>query len=266
MIRNSSGVDTFVVGTTSVSNLARLDDGTDDRFSYLYALSPAGKRLWLVATGPPHVITLPQVAPVRGTNFIYALAYRDYENQLASRASTNRWHPTVFKFDRDGHRLQYFPTNRPFSSMLVAGLDGSGAPLVLVATGDGSLLVLNADLHYQREVRIVAKQHDWVDLRLVAARDLDCDGRVEVVLSARQMAFVSGANLGNLSKAANVRDWHDNAVIILDADLRVLTHCVIKRGPKLQWFKVVVSPHSATGDARIVALEQEVSVLRFRRR
>lgn len=126
--------------------------------------------------------------------------------------------------------------------------------------------MLDADLRPLRRVQVVARSHDWVNLRIVSVQDLDGDGRVEVVLSASQWEFVSGTNLGRVEGEANIRRLHDNSVIVLDNTLRPLARCVLQPGGKLPAFEVLVATNGTAGGTTILALGQKVAVLRFRRR
>jgi len=170
------------------------------------------------------------------------------------------------KFDLAGHELARFTTRQPLVELGFADLDGSGEPVALATTGDGSLLVLDMNLRLLRSVPVVSRTQDWVWLSVATVRDLDGDHHPEVVLSASQWQFVSGHNLGRAEGSANVRRVCDNTVIVLDDELQPLARRIIHPGVKMPGFQVLVTPPNASGESDILALDQTVNVLRFRRR
>ena len=257
----------FVVGTFASNNGAGSGESFNDAHSYLYALSAQGERLWAVETGPEHSCTQAHLLVSRGTNHIVAMVWRNYLCMLAARKiGAEEWSPSLRKFDLEGREVARFTSDQPLVSMKAVDLDGRGDPVVFAARGDGSLLLLNSDLRRLRQVSVVPQLADWVDLQIVDVLDLDGDGRREVVLSASQFEVISYTNMGRHEGEANQIRLSQNSVIVLDQNLRPLARRTIHHGEKQPDFEVLVAPNPSTGGADILALDQRVTVLQFKRR
>lgn len=267
-VPDGSPAGAIVVGTQSHNNGAQAEDGTDDRHSYLYALSAEGALLWRTNLGPELSQTMPQLATIGGSKYLFALVCRKFESTLeASEPPTNAWQSRLLKLTTDGREVARFSTAPPMHSFAAVTQDGPNPPLLLAACADGTLLQLDpVDLRLLRRTTVIQRTADWVELEIVAIADLDRDGQREIVLNSTQVRFVSGTNTSNPEGEANVRHYEDRCVIVLNDQFRQLARHDFQATREIPGPKVITIRDPKTGDVEILALDKHVTALRFRRR
>jgi len=149
-------------------------------------------------------------------------------------------------------------------SCVLADLDGDGASEIIATDRQGFLHVLNRELKLRAKTRVTTRRYDVVDLQMAAVADLDNDGHPELILTSTQQEYVSGLNQGNPTGQPNVRVYHDNCIIVLSCDLKLVArHVVAQFWRETPGFTARVADVAGTGTRRIISLSDKALVLGY---
>jgi hypothetical protein len=262
---DDDGTPELVIGCYSPNNGAELPDGESDSHTYLHVLSAHGQQLWSREVGGTYMRCYVYPAASASGNCLYALVVRNEEAHRQSNAEL----PTesrLLKFDLHGVELARYESPFELTELLLADLTGDGQPELYTADSRGGLHVLDQDLRLQRQVRIMDNAYDWVWLRAELAGDLDGDGQPELVLQGAQVEFVSGTSLGRPEGPANFRRYHRHSLWVYDSRLKPRASYTLNELSKTPpGVRLELLPPEATGRRRLIALDQQVSVLEYRR-
>lgn len=262
---DGNGTPELVIGCYSPDNEARLPDGESDSHTYLHVLSADGRQLWSREMGGTYMRCFVYPTASASGNCIYALVVRNEEAHRQSDAKL----PTesrLLKFDPHGVELARYESPFELTELLFADLIGDGQPELYTADSRGVVHVLDWNLRLQRQVRIMENPYDWVWLKAELAGDLDGDGRPELVLHGAQVEFVSGTNLGRPEGPANFRRYHNHSLWVYDSRLKLCaSHTLNELSKTPPGVHLALLPREATGRRRLIVLDQQVSILEYRR-
>lgn len=246
---NHDGLLDIVFGSQAVGNGNRLNDGTDDSQSYLYAVSGTGEALWRTNTGGIFTACIPVLAETNadGTGRVFALvqAGKELSNET----------PAILQFDFAGNLRGRYEPGALCPTALPAHLTNDRSLDIVATDRRGHLHVLDSALRPIRVVPLVPQRfrgtNDWVDLVLDAVTDLNGDGEPELVLHSSQVQNRSEPNPGRPLDETMVRFHHDNQVLVLDSKLRLLASYKVadlyKRGPVSKVLPVNLGPQGRRG-------------------
>jgi hypothetical protein len=256
---DGDGVQEVVAGTHAVDNGNRADDGTDDRHSYVYAFSNDGRVRWTRQLEGPFVLTHPLVGNSDGELLVWVTGAHDYRQDQAKPEVG-----VILRLDDKGATVALYDAGARLISCVLADLDGDGASEIIATDRHGFLHVLNRDLTLRAKTGVTTRRYDVVDLKIAAVADLDNDGHPELILTSTQQEYVSGLNQGNPTGQPNVRVYHDNCIIVLSCDLKLVArHVVAQFWRETPGFTARVADVAGTGTRRIISLSDKALVLGY---
>ncbi len=275
---NQDGLRDVVCGSASSCNGNRLDDGTDDLHSYLYAISGKGEFLWRSLTGGSYTSCEPLIADLKGTgtNEILVRAHvapefnpgsPEVKQDLAGRDISKelRKQAWVVKYDLAGNVLAGYDVSGQMPSLAVADLAGDGKLQVLATDWSGSLHVLDSRLRRTHIIEVVPPKfrgtNDGVGLYLDAVTDLNSDGRQELVFHASQVHFDSGPNPGQRQAHSSVRLFDDNQVLVLSSTFQPLANYMVAEHSLVDPGLKVLVAHLDGGRQGLLVLGKEALLL-----
>jgi hypothetical protein len=252
-----------VAGSHAVDNGNRTDDGTDDRHSWVYAFSSAGKVLWTKQLEGPFVLSHPLVSHLdgdAGAELLVWVSGSHHYRQDQAKPEIGR----IMRLDAAGATVGSYDAGARLISCALADLDGDRVSEIIATDRHGRLHVLNRDLTLRAKTNVTLRQYDDVDLQIAAITDLDGDGHPELILSSSQQEYVSGLNQGNPTGQPNVRVYHDNCIIVLSHELKqVARYVVAQTWRETPGFSVRVADLDGTGKRRILSLSDKARVLEY---
>jgi len=220
---DGDGVKEIVFGSAAVENGARLEDGTDDAQSYLYAVDAAGRLKWRTGTGGKYSRSTPLLADLDGDGHAELIAWAMRPHEFAPDPAGDQ-EGRVWQFDRDGGIVATYDPGHQLVDGLVADLDRDGRDEVLISDRTGLVHQLGAGLMPLRTITVTPSRHARVDLLFSGTADLDGDGRIELVLTTGEVEYVAGLNPGRPEGPPNQRVTHRMGVVVLDDRLETVAH------------------------------------------
>ncbi len=114
-----------------------------------------------------------------------------------------------------------YDVGKHFTAPALFDFDQDGAAEIIFADSEGEAHILGSDLHLIARVTLVEPRFTEVSTCVVGVRDLDGDGRVELVFEANELDFVR-PNLGSHDLEAPAEIWlRASSIIVTDDRLRV---------------------------------------------
>lgn len=260
---NGDGVKEVAFGTGAVGNRHRLPDGTDDHHCYVGLLSSKGRLHWQREVGGFYCYSMPIAAELNG---------KPGQELLALVNATQRYQDTkphrevgqIIQLSAEGEVLATYDAGHFLWQAQAADLDGDNRDEVLATDYLGFLHILNPDLTLRQKVPISSNPKSYVQLELTALRDLDHDGRKEIVLQSFDIEILSERNPGRDDLPPNSYVNHNSAVIILNADLKeIARYQQMAQSPR--GLQLEIGPDTPTEPPELFVLGDDVKVLRLKK-
>jgi serine/threonine protein kinase len=261
---NGDGKTEILCGSDAVDNGNRAHDGTDDHYSYIFALAHDGRLLWIRQLGGYYTACRPILANLdgHGRNDVLAWIMSQYEGRSREGDPELGF---VVRLNAIGNvTARYDAGQVGLHSCLAADLGGHGLEDVLVTDRLGQLHVLNPDLSLRQKRQVVAPRYAEVWLRLWAIADVNGDHQSELVFTSTQREFLSGYNPGGRDGPLNVRYYHDNDVLVLDSKLKEIARFrLADRWETDNELHACVADLDGNGQPKVLALADKVYVLQW---
>jgi serine/threonine protein kinase len=254
-----------ILGSYAVDNEISMPDHTDDSHCYLYCLDCTGRLRWRHEMGDKFCNCYSAAIDGSEPNQkrIVGFTKGTWEHR---HDNTNGDYPQLILFSKDGEVLRRFGGKHISSpSWLVADLSANRGTEVFLTDCDGALYRFGPDLELKQRIDLLPKRFTWVKLEMWGAADFDGDGRKELVLSSSQVEFISGENPGDPKGEANVRRFHENQILLVDADLKVIGSCTLaETWARISEFKVKIADLAGAGQNSIVVFADKAYLLSYR--
>jgi hypothetical protein len=259
---DNDGQRECIVGFVSNNNRVPELNGEDDSRSRVKAISEDGRVLWTLDGGDVFTCCRPVVVRTGGSNVLYVLVSTTAEVS-AQTTNTTPVLGIILRVSPEGKETGRYDAGIDLYSLVACDTDGDSEPEILATDGAGLLHVLDRDLKNPRKLPVAPKTHDWVELRLEPAADLNGDGRPELVFFSKQVEFVSGRDLRHLS-GSNNRNFHELTITVLSSDLqRKFSRKVCETTESDAW-TLTLTPPDRNLRRRIAVLSQDIQFYSFR--
>ncbi|HNQ91139.1 MAG TPA: serine/threonine-protein kinase [Verrucomicrobiota bacterium] len=252
-------------GSAAPSNTNIAPDGSDDRHSYVFAVSHDGQLLWRTN----------MTGECAGTSLVAVDISGDRSRDLV--AWTHTTDPPgeadpldvgrVHAFDLSGRELcRYAAGGNLWVQNAVADLDGDGQDELVFTDHEGNLHVLGRDLKLLRKLNIVPKRFDLVKWWTVSSAKMTAVGGPQIVLLCSQWNMIRRENLaGDPTKPNDLRDVYDKQVLVLNAQLEIIGSRMICRYNREEVpGQVLVADADGDGLDEVFVLTDHVEVLKLK--
>ncbi|MCX6921957.1 MAG: hypothetical protein NT154_01870, partial [Verrucomicrobia bacterium] len=159
----------FVFGSGAPCNGNKMEDGTDDKHAYIFAVSEKGTNLWKWQrqSSPGFAKVHPLVADLNQDGREEILAWGDPAELIHTN---HNWDVgKVVQLDGGGRQVREYQAGACVLSCLAVDLDGDGKQEIVCTDCLGRVHLLNSDLSSAGVVPLVPRKCDHVELHVVAA-------------------------------------------------------------------------------------------------
>ena len=247
----------IVVGSYANGNGNTGPHGTEDRFAYLFAVSPDGQRMWTLRIGDIYTGVRPHLADLDG----------DGQSELIATVAGNAdFRPEsvglVYLFDESGVIHARYDAQAEILALRVADFNGDKAEEVVLTDAKGNLHILGALLKRKSKVRVARGSGQRQHLLIQEITDLNGDGHKEILLTNSDIHVVSITNSGERGGPVNTVHYRDNQVIVLDNQTRPLAcYTVAKEWGEPRTMKAMAIDTDDDGTQEILVLCHQAIVL-----
>lgn len=262
---DSDGILDVIAGTDSPCNGNHLADGSDDFHSYIYGISSYGELLWRYEAGDEYVCAHPFLADTDG----------DGKNEILARVFAGpdfrkeKKEPEIGKIIRLSNQgvLSHEAIIGSFITATVAvDFDANGTKEILVADRRGRVHLLDSQLRVIRTVQLTSGLYDWSFQKFLEPVDLDGDGELEIVVKSLEQQPISNPNNGHPSLPRSSIEFHNASILVISRNLDLVAeHRIFEYSTESPNFDVRVSDLYGDGQPKILLLQQDVTVLDYRR-
>ena len=258
----------IICGSGAPDNGNRLQDGTDDSHSYIYALSREKQaRLWHTDLGDLFTTSEPLLVRTNrnGDKALFAWV----QSSAEARALSNL--PPVGQIVRldaaNGSVVTNFDAGAQLTSCVAHDLDFKEGEEIITTDALGNIHVLDLNLNQLRSTNLVAllPQFTAVHLRLVGITNSNPYAPERIVLTSFIQEFISGDVTGSDRGKPVTNHTHNLTVHVLDTNLRSLATNLVSRLQTNGNLKALVADMDGDGTNEIVTLTDFESprVLKF---
>jgi len=252
-------------GSAAPSNNNIAPDGSDDRHSYVFAVSHDGQLLWRThMTGECAGTSLVAVdISGDGAKDLVAWTHVSEHPGEADPADVGRVHA----FDLSGRELcRHAAGANLWAQNAVLDLDGDGQDELVFVDQEGDLHVLGRDLKRLRKVNIIPKRYNHVRWQTVASAKMTASGGPQIVLLCSQHDTIRRENLaGDPTKPDDVVDTYDTQVLVLNVQLEIIgSRMICRYSRKEAHGEVLVADADGDGLDELFLLTDHVEVLKVK--
>jgi serine/threonine protein kinase len=226
------------------------------------ALTSKGELLWKKICGEPGSQTTPFLADLNGDRKLAILAWTASARELSEE---KQGASKVLRLDAGGNVVAEYSIDTQILSCMGAVLDGGKRAKILATDRDGCLHRLDHNLVLEEKRRIVSKQFDDVDLRILDVVDIGKNRHPYIVLSSAQCQSMPVVNARQRADLPNMTVYRHVGVHLADASLRTVASKELMEGSRERrriGFHAV--DWNGGGDPILVFGADEVWLLRFR--
>ena len=233
---DNDGRNEIVFGSSATGNGNEAPDGTDDKTSYVCALSGKGEFLWVRQLGGYSSAAAAIATDLDG----------DGRKELVGWVlGAVAWHqegdcPVVILGPEGEIRSQFTPSDKgQILSCVIADIFGNGKSQVLVTDHYGRVFILDERLQIITESKAVKTPHTYTDLRLVDCRDVTGDENPELIFTSSECKIVSADNPGYASRPGNVYYHYNCRILVTDLSCKPIAEHVMAERSKRQFTPTV---------------------------
>jgi len=233
---DSDGRNEIVFGSFATGNGNEAPDGTDDKTSYICALSNSGEPLWVRQLGGYSSAATVIAADLGG----------DGRKELVGWVrGAVAWHgdkdcPIVILGPKGEIMSQFIPSDKAqVLSCITADTEGDGKLRVIATDHYGRVHFLDEKLRVVTQSKAVKTSETYKDLRLVDCCDVTGDEKPEMIFISSECKIVSADNPGYSSRPANVYYHYDCRILVTDLSCNPIAEHVMAERSKRQFSPTV---------------------------
>jgi hypothetical protein len=233
---DNDGRNEVVFGSAATGNGNVAPDGTDDKTSYVCALSNAGEPFWVRQLGGYSSAASPIAADLDG----------DGRKELVGWVQGSvAWHregdcPIVILGPKGEVLSQFLPPDKgQVLSCIAADTNGDGKSQIIATDHYGRVFFLDEKLRVATQSKAVETPHTYTDLRLADCRNVTGDESPELIFTSSECKIVSSDNPGYATRPGNVYYHYNCRILVTDLSCKPIAEHVMAERSKRQFTPTV---------------------------
>jgi hypothetical protein len=267
---DNDGFKDFICGSSSPKNGNVAEDGTDDRHSYVFAWSNAGKLLWSTNLSGTNTGTEVLTADLEGHGHRDLLAW--VHRLESDHGSSNSLPSKVVQLDYHGRVVRSYLPSTCLQSCLAADLNQDGRDEIICSDCQADVYILGPHLELVRKKRVFAGGElrpgtvDRAEMRLIAARPFLKTGKLSFLVQCWMSHQDSVKNLGDLREQMDPHWYEHFEILLLDTNLETVARYALpeQRLSGVLW-AVKAADMDGDGVDEILSLSDHAEILKLKK-